>query len=140
MTTTNITRIMAAKGLEHKAVAMLMFPDNKFPDAALRRLLRGKATLSMTQVEKFATYAGVSLEDVSSSKEWDGGPSGPTIILPRGDFKAVVDLKEGLTRVYHRESAFFKVIKHPATTPLYAYLKSINDVISKFQKNQKLCM
>lgn len=133
----NLEAIVKKYDLDKKELAAQLFPGNKFPRVAFKRVLLGEAELNASQISKLALWVGVEISDLflTGSQGWKKTSTMGVITLSNGLYKAELDTTAWITRVFHNDSLFHESIIHSGTTPLSEYLNKINLIIKNHKSN-----
>lgn len=90
MTTFDLKRIMSDYSLKEKEMAYIMFPDNKFPEVALRRAIEGQTKITVDQAIALASYLGEPIYKLFTDGGWYSVPDKQYSILRKGDITALL--------------------------------------------------
>ena len=106
MTTFDLKRIMSDYSLGEKEMAYIMFPDNKFPEVALRRAIEGQTKITVDQVIALAAYLGEPVYKLFTDEVWYNVPDKQYSILRKGDVTALlrsnsITIRDKYTGVEH---------------------------------------
>ncbi len=98
----NVRAIVEHYKLDKGMIALLLFPDNKFPDSALLRVLNNDAYLNSEQIWTLSNFLGVSIDELYSFSDWQKQPPKVTdvVMFKRGEFSANLSLKNGTLTIY----------------------------------------
>jgi len=66
----DILKLVKDTGLALDDVAKELFPTNSYPLKSLKRIIKGKADLSYTQLVKLASLLGISLSELFADSSW----------------------------------------------------------------------
>lgn len=133
--TINLKELIEQRGLRLQEVAEILFPDNRFPRAALNRVLNGKTLLNSEQVSRLAAWLRVSVDDLYRGA-WNSEFRGETCILTNGNYRAELSVKTGETKVFHLGSLFHETVLHDPAIPLSKYIELLNTIIKNHQANE----
>lgn len=133
--TINLRELVEQRGLRLQEVAEILFPDNRFPRAALNRVLNGKTLLNSEQVSRLAAWLSVSVDDLYRGA-WSSEFRGETCILTNGNYRAELSVKTGETKVFHLGSLFHETVLHDPAIPLSKYIELLNTIIKNHQANE----
>jgi transcriptional regulator with XRE-family HTH domain len=133
--TINLRELIEQRGLRLQEVAEILFPDNRFPRAALNRVLNGKTLLNSEQVSRLAAWLGVSVDNLYRGA-WNSEFRGETCILTNGNYRAELSVKTGETKVFHLGSLFHETVLHDPAIPLSKYIELLNTIIKNHQANE----
>lgn len=133
----NLKQIVKQHDLDKNELATQLFPGNKFPRVALKRVLSGDAELNASQISKLALLVGVEISDLflTGSQGWKKTSTKGVITLSTGEYKAELDTTTWITRVFCNDSLFHESIIHSGTTPLSEYLNKINLIIKTHKED-----
>lgn len=106
MTTFDLKRIMYDYSLGEKEMAYIMFPDNKFPEVALRRAIEGQTKITVDQAIALASYLGEPIYKLFTDEGWYSVPDRQYSILRKGDITALlrsdsITIRDKYTGVEH---------------------------------------
>lgn len=106
MTTFDLKRIMSDYSLGEKEMAYIMFPDNKFPEVALRRAIEGQTKITVDQAIALASYLGEPIYKLFTDEGWHSVPDKQYSILRKGDVTALlrsdsITIRDKYTGVEH---------------------------------------
>ena len=133
--TINLRELIEQRGLRLQEVAEILFPNNRFPRAALNRVLNGKTLLNSEQVSRLAAWLRVSVDDLYRGA-WNSEFRGETCILTNGNYRAELSVKTGETKVFHLGSLFHETVLHDPAIPLSKYIELLNTIIKNHQANE----
>ena len=68
----NLSKIIKQNSLKKNEIASLLFPGNKFPMAALTRVLNGEAHLDSVQISRLALFLNVTPGRLFSESQFNG--------------------------------------------------------------------
>lgn len=85
----NLKDIMARHNLREDEMAKLLYPDAKYPQKALSRVLDGKAELRVSQLERLSKHIGCSIQCLFDS-DWTTKADKYRVTFTRGEYHAVV--------------------------------------------------
>ncbi len=131
----DLKRVIQERELDTNELAKHLFPGNTHARLALNRVMRGESLLNADQISKLALFCGLSIEELFSGGAWTNKKDKGIHTFTNGDFKAELNLGEGMTKLYHKGSLFHESILHESMIPLNEYIKKIEVEILKFLKN-----
>lgn len=126
----NIYKFIDDHGLDRKEVETLLFPTAKHPYYALNRVAKGEGLLDSEQLYKLAEMAGVSVSDLYDSKKWKMKSDANTVTFESEDYKAVLDQKTWITKIFKKDSMLHEAVICPGTTPLSEYLGELDKIVN----------
>lgn len=135
----NVQEIIDKYSLDGKVVAELLFPDNKYPVPALKRVIIGEMNLDSDQLHKLASLAGVTVSELYNN-DWEfirGETNTITFIAANGSYRAILDLNTWVTRIFDTESLFHESIIHGGAISLGEYLNKLDSIIKKVRQCSK---
>ena len=133
MRTINVKEIIKTRGLDIKEVARQLFPQNKYPNLALGRVIKGKNVLNADQISKLALMAGLQLSELFSGENWKATASKGVHVFTNGEFRAELDSETWITRIFCKDSMFHESIIHSGSTPVSEYLSQLDIIINNFK-------
>lgn len=131
----NLQSIIENYELDPKEIAKDLFPDNKYPDLAMKRILSGEAYLDTNQVSKLALLIGVPIETLYSGGQWKGKRVEATHIFSHGDYRAELNLENQTTKVFHKDSLFHDEMLHSGSISISEYLEQLDNLILNHKTN-----
>jgi len=139
MQTIDLANIAQQYELDEKELAMQLFPENKFPGPALKRVLLGEAELNASQISKLALWVGVDISDLflTGLQGWKKTFKKGLIYLSSDSYKVELDTTTWITKVLHNDSLFHESIIHSGTTLLSEYINKINLIIQNHKEDGK---
>ena len=132
MTNFNISAIIEQYKLEPKSLAAQLFPENAYPMPALKRVIEGEALLNTDQISKLSHLTGIPIYDLFTGEKWKGvAPKDAEVMtLENGEFKASLNRKTWVTKLYHKNSIFHEsVIMDGDSVPMSVYLSELDKII-----------
>lgn len=133
--TINLRELIEQRGLKTREVAEFLYPDNKFPQVALQRVLDGKALLNSEQVSRLAAWLGISTDSLYKGG-WSSEFEGETCILTNGNYRAELSIRTGETKVFHLGALFHEIILHDPAISLSQYVELLNAIIKNHQAHE----
>ena len=125
----NLNLILERYNLDENNVAQMLFPDNKRPNSALKRVKDNEALLNSEQFAKLAAYIGVPMEALMQ-KGWTSAPATEdTLILTSGEYEVILNKRSFETRIFHKNSLFYGGILVNRSTTLSEYIDAIEEAI-----------
>ena len=128
----DVTKFITDHDLDKKEVAKHLFPENRYPIMAFKRILDGAALLDSEQLAKLAALAKVSIVKLFSGN-WDTTSTRNMLSMESGEYRAELDMLTWTTRIFHRSSMFYEEILTQPTIPLSQYVEHISLRIAKHE-------
>lgn len=129
----DIERIIKEQGLNVTEVAQQLFPKQKYPRLALNRVIAGNGLLDSDQVSKLALLAGLKISDLFSGENWTAQSKQGIHYFQNGDFKAELNTRTWITKVFHKDSLFHESVMIAGNTPLNIYLRELDAIINTYK-------
>lgn len=101
-----LTETIEGLNLDRKEVAETLFPANRFPMMALKRVLDGGAVLDADQISRLALFANVPVASLFTGEGWGCKSQGKKHTFTNGNFIAKIDMNEGRVEMFHKETLF----------------------------------
>lgn len=127
----DLNKIMDEHELDMKYVARHLFPNNKFPHLAFKRVLDNEIALNADQISLLALLTGRTIASLFSGENWKGRVDKSVHIFTNGDYRAELDTRTWVTKVFHKGSLFHEEVIHSDTVPLNKYLAELDQIILK---------
>lgn len=135
MQTLDLSRIMATANLKASYIGAHLFPDNRDPSKAVRRVMNGKSFLNSDQVAKLSELLNVPIGLLFDDAAWDmTAPAGRRNILNfrSYDYFAELNTETMQTTISKNGLVFFeKILTHDRSIGLLDYLSQLTDLIIK---------
>lgn len=136
MKTIDLQRIMDRGGFKTTQMGKLLFPSNKYPNVALKRVLNGETLLDSDQIIRLASFLGVAVSELYGVHGWKYKTENGIYKMENGDFTAELDTKSWTTKIFHKDSVFHEEVIHEGTTTLSEYVTKLNELITKFKNDE----
>lgn len=127
----NLEKIIEAKKLDTKEVALELFPNALHPVLALKRILSGEGVLDADQISRFSLFSGIPISELYEGGKWFAKIQGKKHILVSGRYRAELDTDTWTTELYHKDSLFHEFIIHSKSISLCDYIARLDAEISK---------
>lgn len=132
-----LKQLIKKKGASQKELAKSLFPGNKFPENALRRVFRGKTALTADQAKTIADALGVPVDDLYACNGWKGKSSGKCHTFTKGDYVAELDLSSGMTRIIYKGTELCETLFHCPTITLSDFIDTVDNIIANYKDESK---
>lgn len=130
MGTFNLIRIIETHKLNREALANELFPNNKFPEVALKRVLNGLSFLDTNQLNILAGILGLQVSDLFLNEMWSTMMHNDKIIFIRNDYRVELHTETLVTYIYYKNKLVAsETIIVEKNIKLSDYLKSVNETI-----------
>jgi hypothetical protein len=131
MQTINLEKIIKDTGVSQKELAEMLFPNNRHADRALNRIKKGRGFLNSQQIGKLAELVEIPISRLFSTSGWVKSlKDKDKYIFYKDSFKAVLDPKTRITKIYCRNSLFYEDIIHSEFTVISDYLERLEEIIN----------
>ncbi len=124
----DIKKIIKNNNLDTLEVAKHLFPENKYPSLALKRVIKGDAFLDSDQISKLSLLANIQIGELFGAT-WKSKKIGDIMTLTTGNYKAELDTMTWVTKIFDKGSLFHESIIHSGSIPLSRYLNTLNTII-----------
>lgn len=132
-----LKQLIKEKGASQKELAKSLFPGNKFPENALRRVFRGKTALTADQAKTIADALGVPVDDLYACNGWKGKSSGKCHTFTKGDYVAELNLSSGMTRIIYKGTELCETLFHCPTITLSDFIDTVDNIIANYKDESK---
>lgn len=132
-----LKQLIEEKGASQKELAKSLFPGNKFPENALRRVFRGKTALTADQAKTIADALGVPVDDLYACNGWKDKSSGECHTFTKGDYVAELDLSSGMTRIIYKGTELCETLFHCPTITLSDFIDTVDNIIANYKDESK---
>jgi hypothetical protein len=136
MKTIDVEKIIKTKKLDKKELAQQLFPGNKYASLALNRVIKGDGFLDSNQISLLSELTGIAIGNLYSGNEWDLKNNKGLAVLTSGNFRAELDTKTWVTKVFDNDSLLHESVIHSGTTSLSAYLTQLSEIVGQQIENK----
>lgn len=133
----NLDRILANTNLDPDELAIKLFPNNKYPKVALKRVIDGTALLDSEQIIALSNLTNIPIPDLFKDT-WKSQSSNGQITFTKNGYKVVLDNNIGITRIFKisETTPFHESVLHTGSVKLNEYLAIVDDIIEKHKLKQ----
>lgn len=135
MKTIDLEAIIENNQLDTDALAVELFPNNKYPKMALSRVLKGEALLDSNQVSKLAMMLNVDISTLYTGG-WKAVSKKDLHIISNKEFRAELNTKTWESKVFVNDTLYHSTLLHVSGITLLEYIENINKIVEQY-KNQK---
>lgn len=133
MSDIDLQSIIDIHGVDKNEIAPLLFPNIKFPNLALNRILAREAKLDSEQIAKLALFLDVSANDLYAER-WKSIKINKNVAsFSYKDFEAKLDLSTMFTRVFHKKTLYSETTLHSRSISLAEFFKYLDSLIINFK-------
>ena len=125
----DINKVIEHYKLDVDDVANALFPNVRYKNLALKRVMDGQAQIDTEQLQALAKLAGVFTRDLFSFDLWKGGTEDGCLTLIKGDYKAKLNYNGVWLSLYKNN----ELIKQEMFTPnmtIDDFVKHIDNLIT----------
>lgn len=127
---TNLSYIIEKNQLDQEKLALELFPNNKFPKLALKRVLDGKSFLDTNQLTILANIVNVSVYDLFNNDVWSKQIKNNKLILRKNTYTVEFDLTTYICNIFAKDKLIAsETIIFEKNIKLSDFLESINKTI-----------
>lgn len=134
MKTITLDKIIEKKKLDKKDLAQRLFPGNKYASLSLNRVIKGDGFLDSNQISLLSELTNIPINELYENNDWSFESTNGVIVLTSKDYRAELNIKSNLTKVFKNGSIFHESIIHSGSVPLSEYLDKLAEVISEHTK------
>lgn len=131
MKSIDLKAIMVKCNMSKKVMASHLFPENKFPQLALNRILSGGAEMTESQITRLSAATGIPFENLYDVSQWKVESNENDIMkFSYLNYKAELNTKTWITKIFDNDSLFHESIIHTGSIELSKYLKLLDSIIA----------
>jgi len=134
MKTIALDKIIEKKKLDKKDLAQRLFPGNKYASLSLNRVIKGDGFLDSNQISLLSELTNIPINELYENNDWRSESTNGVIVFTSKDYRAELNIKSNLTKVFKNGSLFHESIIHSGSVPLSEYLDKLAEVISEHTK------
>lgn len=131
----DINKVIEHYSLNVDEVAEALFPNVRYKQSALKRVLNGEATIDTEQIQKLANLAGVIVSDLFTFDEWKGSSEDGCITFIKGEFKAKLNYNGAYLTLYKGTQVIKKEITAANSLSINSFINHINNLIKDYGTN-----
>lgn len=125
----DLSAIIQRFKLTDSELASVLFPDNRFPNQALRRVLNEGVALSSDQVSTLASYLGVPVYELYQCDGWHQVPDeNAAISLRKGGITAVLRNGGSSITIRDEKKAVEQIIALPSALTLEELIRKLDSI------------
>ena len=126
----DVNIILERYKLDFKKVAAELYPHTKFPELALKRIVKGEALLDSEQIAKLAALADVQIQALFEPVWSVRGREGEVINFEAEGYRAVLNLETWETSVFKDNSLFHTEVLSHKTVDIKEYFKTLDRIVA----------
>ena len=131
----DINKVIERYKLDVNEVAEVLFPNIRYKQSALKRVLNNEASLDTTQIEKLANLAGIVVSDLFTFEDWKGSSEDGCIIFIKGDFKAKLNYNGVYLTLFKGTDIIAKEVTAANSLSINSFINHINNLINNYGTN-----
>lgn len=135
MNVIDIEALASRFNLDHKELAIELFPGIKYPELALRRVFKKEAELNASQICKLAALLKIGVADVFNERAWEFEKKTSThsniLVLSSNDYRAEIDTDSWLVNIYKNGSLFHESFIIHKFIKISEFVEVLNSIITK---------
>lgn len=130
----DINNIIKYYNIDTKELAKVLFPSVKHPNHAFDRIVKGESELSISQLEKLASYIGVIVEDLFAiNNTWKGSLEDECLVFSAREYKAKLNYKGVFLTLYKNENCIGTYIGNMPNMTLKEFISYLNTLINLYE-------
>lgn len=131
----NINKVIEHYKLDVDEVAEMLFPNVRYKQSALTRIIKGEATLNTDQIQKLASLAGVFVSDLFTFDEWKGSSEDGCITFIKDEYKAKLNYNGAFLTLFKGTEIIAREIIAPNSLSILNFINHINNLIKDYGTN-----
>lgn len=131
----DINKIIEHYKLNVDEVAEVLFPNVRYKQSALKRVLTGEAALDTNQLQKLADLAGVVISDLFMFEDWKGSQEGGCITFVKGEFKVKLNYNGVYLTLYKGSKVIKQELTAANSLSINSFINHINNLIKDYGTN-----
>ena len=131
MHTVNVGKLIEVFELDEENLAQHLFPLNKHPKSALKRIISGDSLLDTDQLFKLSRLVNLSVEDLFFSDGWKTAFHDQVHVLTFEEYEAHLNVDTWVTTIFHKGSMLHEAVIHTGSISLSYYLELLNNKIEE---------
>lgn len=128
-----LNEIVETYQLDLNRVSKILFPDNKHPKLAFKRVLIGDASLNAKQMLLLAKYIGVSVDDLYGGWKHTALEDNLHEFTTK-EYVAKLNLETGVTQVFIKGTSICETLLHSNTLTFSEYFAKLNSITKKLKQ------
>ena len=136
MSKINLASVLASTSLTKNEIAAQLYPGRKHPQLALNRVLAGEADLDSEQISKLSLLTGIPIPRLFTGGSWTASTARGTHTLTSGSYRAELDTRTWITKIFHNGSLCHESILHSGVITLSEYISLLDIVVNQIIKKK----
>lgn len=132
----DIKGLALANGHTLKSLGEYLFPGNKYPYMALKRVIDGESELTESQIKLLSALTGETVEDLFTIKSWKAKAENEIMVFTKGNIRCLLNLNTGETKIFKDETLSFETIILTKGMTLGDFIDRIDGIVNQNQKHK----
>lgn len=128
----NLNKIIEHYELDQPTIARVLFADNKYPNQALMRVLKGEADLSVTQLKLLADWLNVSEQELFGVEDWKGTMIDDRFVISKGKYSVWINNPAGYAQIFEGTKPVSKLVLSTAAK-FTEVLDQLNNILNNLE-------
>lgn len=125
----NLKLLIKNTDVDPDQLAPVLFPGNKHPALALKRVLDGHTQLNESQIRALGDYMGITVQELFDYDQWTSKKLPDHILFTKGDYTARLDPETLTTVIFYKGKQVTETVIHGKTVALGDYISRLDQVI-----------
>jgi len=125
----NLYKLIEDYVLDEDQLAKRLFPENKQPKMALRRVMFGDGKLDEDKIQLLSKITNIPIPDLFMG--WSGKADVGMLVFSKGNYRAELSQDSWVTRLYYRDEILCEEVIAHGLIPLKDYLDGLDDLVTK---------
>ncbi len=132
-----LEEIIKTFSLDKKDLAEKLFPDNKYPELALKRVIRDDLYLNADQLETLSSITKQTVSDLINANAWKAKTSKEGVhTFEKENYTAELDSMTMITSIYCKSRRVHEELISAKGITLSDYFELLNNAVKKIETNE----
>lgn len=128
----DLNKIIKHYELDQAVIAKVLFADNKYPNQALIRVLKGEADLNVKQLMLLAEWLDVPVQALFGVEDWKGAMINDRFVISKGKYSVWLNSPAGYAQIFEGTKPVSKLVLSVATE-FTEVLTQLNNIINNLE-------
>lgn len=128
----DLNKIIKHYELDQAVIAKVLFADNKYPNQALTRVLKGEADINVKQLMLLAEWLDVPVQELFGVEDWKGTMINDRFVISKGKYSVWLNNPAGYAQIFEGTKPVSKLVLS-VTAEFTEVLTQLNNIINNLE-------
>jgi len=130
----DLERVLSEIPLSANELADQLFPSNKEPIRALKRVMAGHAELSASQISKLSVLSSIPIGELFTG--WEMVSEQFLHTFTTGEYVAKLDMDSGVLRLFHNKTLFHDDVLFDKAITVKDLISNLNKIVENYESRK----